>query len=495
MEMIIGFILMAALGVAVGIVFGAVPGMTATMAVAVFLPLTYAFDMQTALYLLLGLYVGGISGGLVSAILINIPGTPSSVCTTFDGYPMAQRGEGERALKIGITSSLLGGLFSLVCLWLLTPPLAKIAIKFGSVEKFLLILWAMTVIAALSKGSMTKGIFAGFLGVMLSLMGEFTDNNMMRMVPDIFRRELRAGFQLLPALIGLFAIAQLFQEAETGMKSAPLNANVNLNNTVKFSMRDFKGQWSNVVRSSIIGTLMGILPGVGGSAASIMAYSQAKGFSKNPETFGTGTPEGLIASESSNNGLTGGALVPLLSLGIPGDSTTAVLIGAFMLHGIQVGPLFITQNPDIWGTILTALLVSNILMFLLMFYPLKWIAQIVKIPKMRVYPVVILMCVVGAYATRSGVMFDVWSMLVFGVLGFLFTKVKLPAAPFLIGFILGGDLEKYFMDSLNGNGKSLTAFFTRPLGWVIWGLIILSIGYTVWDNKKGKKLDKAGMKD
>ena len=494
MELTLAFALMAALGVAVGIVFGAVPGMTATMAVAVFLPLTYAFDMNTALFLLLGLYVGGISGGLVSAILINIPGTPSSLCTTFDGYPMARRGEGERALKIGIVSSLFGGIFSLICLWLLTPPLARIAIKFGSVEKFLLILWAMTVIAALSKGSMTKGIFAGFLGVMLSLVGEFTDNNTMRMVPNMFRRELRAGFQLLPALIGLFAVAQLFQEAESGMKASSLEGGGAVRNIVRFSMKDFRGQWVNVIRSAAIGTLMGILPGVGGSAASIMAYSQAKNFSKKPDEFGTGTPEGLIASESSNNGLTGGALVPLLSLGIPGDSTTAVLVGAFMLHGIQVGPLFISQNPGTWNTILVALLISNILMFLMMFFMIKWLAKIVRIPKMRVYPVVMLMCVVGAYATRSGVMFDVWSMLIFGILGWIFSKIKLPVAPFLIGFILGGDLEQYFMDSLNGNGKSLTAFFTRPLGWAIWGLIILSVGYAVWDNRKGKKLDKAGMK-
>lgn len=495
MELILGYILMAALGVAVGIVFGAVPGMTATMAVAVFLPLTYAFDMNTALYLLLGLYVGGISGGLVSAILINIPGTPSSICTTFDGHPMARRGEAERALKIGIVSSLMGGIFSLICLWLLTPPLAKVAIKFGSVEKFLLILWAMTVIAALSKGSMTKGIFAGFLGVFIALIGEFTDNNMMRMVPGIFRRELRAGFQLLPALIGLFAVTQLFQEAESGMKATPLDDNVDLKSSRKFSMRDFKGQGVNVIRSAAIGTLMGILPGVGGSAASIMAYSQAKSFSKEPEKLGTGAVEGLVASESSNNGLTGGALVPLLSLGIPGDSTTAVLVGAFMLHGIQVGPLFISQNPDIWNTILIALLVCNLLMFAMMFYPLKWVAKIVKIPKMRVYPVVLLMCVVGAYATRSGVMFDIWSMLVFGILGYIFSKLKIPVAPFLIGFILGGDLETYFMDSLNGNDKSLLAFFTRPLGWAIWALIIVSVWYAVWDNRKGKKLEKAGMKD
>ncbi|MBQ7197124.1 MAG: tripartite tricarboxylate transporter permease, partial [Synergistaceae bacterium] len=354
---------LALLGTAVGIIFGAIPGMTATMAVAVFLPMTYAFQLVPALYLLLGLYVGGISGGLIPAILINVPGTPSSVCTGFDGYPMARRGESERALKIGITASFLGGMISLIVLALLTPPLAKMAIKFSAIEKFLIILFAMTVIAALSKGSMTKGVFAGFLGVLLSLVGELAMNNKMRMVPSFLSDELRSGFQLLPLLIGLFAICQMFQEAEKGMQSNNLDEGVTVEGAKKFSFSDFKGQTVNVIRSSLLGTFMGILPGVGGSAASLIAYSQAKSFSKNPDMMGKGAPEGLIASESSNNGLTGGALVPLLSLGIPGDATTAVLIGAFLLQGIQVGPLFIGQHPDIWNQILLALCACNILMF------------------------------------------------------------------------------------------------------------------------------------
>ena len=486
---------MAFIGVVVGIIFGAIPGMTATMAVAVFLPLTYAFDLVPALYLLLGLYVGGISGGLVPAILINIPGTPSSVCTGFDGHPMARRGEGERALKIGITSSLLGGLISLLVLALLTPPLAKAAIKFSAVEKFLIILFAMTVIAALSKGSMTKGVFAGFLGVLISLIGELTMNNKMRMVPSFLKMELRSGFQLLPVLIGLFAIAQMFQEAESGMKSNNLNAGVDVANAQKFSLKDFKGQAVNVIRSSLFGTLMGILPGVGGSAASLIAYSQAKSWSKHPELLGTGAPEGLIASESSNNGLTGGALVPLLSLGIPGDSTTAVLIGAFMLQGIQVGPLFIQQNPETWNQILLALLICNFMMFLIMFFPLKLISKIVNVKSCRLYPVILLMCIVGAYAIRSGVMFDVWSLLIFGILAYVFAKIKLPSAPFLIGFILGGDLEKYFIEAVQGNDYTLRAFFTRPIALVIWVLIIFFLGYAIWDNLKGKTMEKNGMKD
>ncbi|WP_069998645.1 tripartite tricarboxylate transporter permease [Cellulosilyticum sp. I15G10I2] len=476
----------ALLGVIGGIIFGAIPGMTATMAIAIFLPLTYAYDLTTSLYLLLGLYVGGISGGLIPAILINIPGTPSSITTGFDGYPMAKRGEAERALRIGITASLMGGIISLVCLWLFTPPLARLAIKFSAVEKFLIILFAMTVIAALSKGNMIRGIFAGFLGVFTALIGVFGDNNQLRMVPDMFKMQLMGGFELLPVLIGLFAISQIFEEAEKGMRREAISGEIG-KSTLKFSFKDFKGQFVNVLRSSGIGTFMGILPGVGGSAASLLAYSQTKNFSKKPDELGKGAVEGLVSSESANNGLTGGALIPLLSLGIPGDSTTAVLVGAFMLQGIQVGPLFITQNPDIWHVILLALLICNILMFVVMFYPIKFISKIINIPQCRLYPVIIIMCLVGAYSIRNGNMFDVWSLLLFGLLGYIFMKVKLPIAPYLIGFILGRDLEKYFIDSLKGAGGNLGVFFSRPIGWAIWILIFISIGYAILDDRKAKK--------
>jgi putative tricarboxylic transport membrane protein len=478
----------AVLGVFVGIIFGALPGMTATMAVAIFLPLTYAYDLNTALFLLLGLYVGGISGGLVPAILINIPGTPSSITTGFDGHPMAKRGEGVRALRIGITSSLFGGIFSLIVLALFTPPLASVAIKFSSVEKFLIIVFAMTIIAALSKGNMTKGIFAGFLGVLTALLGTFNDNQKIRLVPEFLKMDLYNGFDLLPVLIGLFAISTMFEEAELGMKKSIVNVtDLKDKETRKFSFKDFKGQAVNLIRSASIGTFVGILPGVGGSAASLLSYSQTKSWSKEPEKLGTGAVEGLVSSETSNNGLTGGALVPLLSLGIPGDSTTAVLIGAFMLQGIQVGPLFITQNPTIWNTILFALLICNIIMFVMMFYPVKYIANIIKIPKNRLYPVVLVMCLVGAYASRNGNMFDVWALLIFGIIGYVFSKIGIPATPYLIGFILGRDLEKYFIDSLKGSGGSLGVFFSRPIGWVIWALIAASIAYAIFDNRKDKK--------
>ncbi|QAT48917.1 hypothetical protein EQM14_03525 [Caproiciproducens sp. NJN-50] len=480
-------ITMALLGVVAGLVFGAIPGMTATMAVAIFLPLTYAYDIQTSLFLLLGLYVGGISGGLIPAILINIPGTPASITTCFDGYPMARRGEGERALKLGITASLLGGLISLICLALFTPPLAALALKFSAVEKFLVILFALTIIAALSKGQMLVGVFMGFLGVLIALMGTFDDNNKLRMVPGFLSEPLIYGFSLLPVIIGLFALGQMFAEAETGMKKNVIDDSV-MQNTIKFSFRDFKGQTVNVLRSALLGTFTGLLPGVGGSAASLLSYSQAKNFSKHPEKYGTGFPEAVIASETANNGMTGGAMIPLLSMGIPGDSTTAVLIGAFALQGMQIGPLFISQNPELWNAILWAMLLCNLYMFVVMFFPIKYISKIVYVPKQRLYPVIILACIIGAYAGNNGVAFDMWSLIIFGILGYVFDKLKLPTTPFLIGFILGGDLEKYFVDAIKGSSGRLSIFFTRgPICWVLWLFIILSIAYAVVSDRKDKR--------
>ena len=378
-------------------------------------------------------------------------------------------------------------MFSLVCLWLFTPPLAKLAIQFSAVEKFLVILFALTIIAALSKGQMLMGIWMGLAGVLVALMGTFDDNNKLRLVPHLFRKELIYGFSLLPVLIGLFALGQMLEEAEKGMRKEHIDKGLLAKNARKFSFADFKGQIVNVLRSSALGTFMGILPGVGGSAASLMAYTQTKNFSKHPDELGKGATEGLIASESANNGLTGGALIPLLSMGIPGDSTTAVLVGAFALQGMQIGPLFISNNQDLWYSVLIGLALCNVIMFAVMFFPIKLISRIIYIPKQRMYPIILLMCVVGAYAANYGVMFDVWSLIVFAVVGYLFVKLKLPATPFLIGFILGGDLERYFVDALKGSGGDLTVFFTRgPICWVLWLFILASVAYAVVQERKDK---------
>ena len=469
-------------GTFVGIVFGAIPGMTATMAVAVCLPITYSLGLENGLALLLGLYVGGISGGLVPAILLGIPGTPSSITTTFDGYPMAQRGEGEKALRIGIVSSFVGGIISLIVLWLFAPALADFAIKFSYVEKFLIILFALTVMAALSK-DMLIGIFSGVLGIFIALIGVYDisdgGNGNYRLIPPGTEYWLDGGFSLLPVLIGLFGLAAILEQAELGVPKGHSKEELQVGEKSTFSFGIFKGQIVNLVRSSGIGTFVGILPGVGGSAASILAYSNAKTFSKKPENFGKGEPSGIIASESGNNGLTGGALVPLLSLGIPGDSTTALLIGAFTLQGVQVGPLFIGNNPDTWNAMIFAMLIANIAMFVMMYFAIRYFALVVTVPKHILFPVILMMCVIGAYTINYGIMFDVWTLLIFGIAGWLFLKLRLEVAPFIIGFILGPSAEVYFVKSLESFG-TLGIFFTKSwIAMVLWVLIIGSVAGSI----------------
>jgi len=483
------FFLLTTAGVFIGIMFGAIPGMTATMAVAVCLPITYSLNLHEGLALLLGLYVGGITGGLIPAILLNIPGTPSSIATTFDGYPLAKKGHGELALKTSIVASLFGGLFSTLILFFCAPLLASVAIKFSYVEKFLIILLSLTVIASLSK-QLLVGIFSGLLGIFLSLMGSYDitkgGNGNVRLMFDFMEPYLSSGFSLLPVLIGLFALSKLFEEAEKGYEEPDHQDKINLNSNTPFEFKAFKQHLGNLVRSSSIGTFIGMLPGIGGSAASILAYTQQKNFSKKPETMGEGAQEGLVASESSSNALTGGALIPLVSLGIPGDSTTAVLIAAFTLQGLQIGPLFIGQNQSTWHTMMFALVVANIVMFLVMFSSIRQISKLVLIPKYILYPIIVLMCVVGSYAINHGVMFDVWTLLLFGVLGYIFQKVGLEIIPLVIGFILGPTAEIYFVKSIESYG-TLSIFFTKsPIAMFLWVLLILSILYSFKSHKKNK---------
>lgn len=487
------FALLVFVGTVIGIVFGAIPGMTATMAVAVCLPLTYSLGLQEGLALLLGLYVGGISGGLVPAILLNIPGTPASIATTFDGHPMNQRGEGEIALKLGIYASLFGGIFSLVVLYFFAPALADFAIKFSYVEKFLIIFFALTIMGALCN-NMLVGVFSGVLGVLVSLVGAYsTDkggNGEYRLMFEFMEPYLSGGFSLLPVLIGVFGLSSILIEAEEGVPATASTTGTAMSRQKKFRLSIFRGQGINLFRSAFIGTFVGLLPGVGGSAASIMSYSQAKAFSKEPQSYGKGNPAGIIASEASNNGLTGGALIPLLSLGIPGDATTAILIGAFTLQGVQVGPLFISGNTDVWNMIIVAMLLANIFMFAMMFFAIRHIARIVTVPKYILLPIILVMCVVGSYTINYGIMFDVWTLFLFGLFGYLAHRIGLEIAPFIIGFILGPSAEIYFVKSLESFG-TLSIFFTKSwIAGVLWVMIALSIAMSVWMSRSNGRSAK-----
>jgi putative tricarboxylic transport membrane protein len=425
----------------------------------------------------------------VPAILLGIPGTPSSITTCFDGYPMAQRGEGEKALRIGIFASLVGGLISLTALYLFAPALADFAIRFSYVEKFLIILFALTVMAALST-NMLLGIFSGFLGIFVSLIGVYdvTDggNGHFRLIPPGTEYWLDGGFSLLPVLIAVFGLAAILEEAEKGMPKGMSLKDIHVGPHSRFSLSVFRGQALNLVRSSGIGTLVGILPGVGGSAASILSYTAAKTTSKHPERFGKGEPAGIMASEAGNNGLTGGALVPLLSLGIPGDSTTALLVGAFALQGVQVGPLFIGNNADTWNAMMVAMIVANLAMFVMMYFAIRWFAMVVAVPKHILYPLILMMCVIGAYTINYGVMFDVWTVLIFGVFGWLAVKIGLEIAPFIIGFILGPSAEIYFVKSLESFGD-LTIFVTKSwIAVLLWVLIAGSVALSIAMERKAR---------
>ena len=486
------FVALVVGGTFVGLIFGAIPGMTATMAVAVCLPLTYSLGLENGLALLLGLYVGGISGGLVPAVLLGIPGTPSSIATCFDGYPMAQRGEGETALRISIIASLVGGMFSLIALYFFAPILADFAIQFSYVEKFLIILFALTVMGALSS-NLLLGIFSGVLGIFVSLIGVYdvTDggNGHFRLIPPGTEYWLEGGFSLLPVLIALFGVSAILEEAETGMPRGMSVKEVKVGKGSRFSFSIFKGQIRNLLQSSAIGTFVGILPGVGGSAASILSYTAAKTTSRHPEEYGKGSAEGIIATEAGNNALTGGALVPLLSLGIPGDSTTALLVGAFALQGIQVGPLFIGNNPGTWNAMMIAMILANIAMFVMMYFAIRWFAMVVAVPKHILYPVILMMCVIGAYTINYGIMFDVWTVLIFGVLGWLFVKLRIEVAPFIIGFILGPSAEIYFVKSLESFWDVTNLFTKIMIALFLWLLIAASLVASAVLARKAKLLE------
>ena len=475
-------ILLVAAGVALGLVFGSIPGLTATMAVAICLPITYGMDPIAGMSLLMGLYIGGVSGGLIPAILLKLPGTPSSIATTFDGYPMAQRGEPGKAFNYAIVSSFLGGLLSIIVLIMIAPPLGRVALQFGPYEFFAIVIFSLTLIASLSGDSLPKGIMAGLLGIAFAMVGSAPIDAFPRFTYGF--TDMNAGFNLLPVLIGLFALSEIFLSAEKKVKKG-LNAKLKKVN-YRVSVKEYMAQGWNFLRSSLIGIGIGILPGIGGGTSNIIAYVAAKSSSKKPEEFGKGNPAGVVASESSNNAAVGGALVPLISLGIPGDTVTAMLLGGLVLHGLQPGPLLMQNSGDVVYGIFAALLIANVFMILFLFLGMKGFIRLLSIPQHILYPIILALCVVGAFGVNNR-LFDVGALLFFGVLGYLMVKFGFPLTPLVLGFILGPLLETNLRRGLMLSQGDFMPFLTSPIAAVFLLIAAASVIFAIYSNNKKKK--------
>ena len=474
------------LGTFLGIFFGASPGMTSSMGIALALPLTYSMGIVNGMSLLLGIYIGSISGGLITAILINIPGTPASVATTFDGHPMALRGEGGRAIRVGTLYSFLGGMFSLVALFLISPVLAKWALKFSYEEYFSIAVLSLLLISSLSGKSIVKGMVSALVGVILTTVG---------MAPvDTVRRytfgfvSLDGGLKLLPLMIGVYAVAEVLKVAGSVQSGdmKPLNYK---SSGLGVSIKEFKEQFKNFVVSSLLGTGIGILPGLGAAISNLIAYSVSKKMSKHPERYGTGCIDGIIASETANNAVSGGALIPLLTMGIPGDAGTTMLLAAFMLKGITPGPLLFDTYADVIYAMFAILIVANIMMLVIQIYGLPVFLKLLSVPKNILLPVVMVLASIGAFALNNRI-FDVWSILFFAVLGFGLSKFEFPPAPIVLGFVLGPIIELNFRRGMMSSYGSFFNFFTRPISGTVLVITIVLLAVQVARAVRRKKTQR-----
>jgi len=462
-------------GLMLGIIVGAIPGLTGVMAVSLAVPLTFKMNVIDGLSLLIGLYLGSMIGGLISATLLKIPGTPASIATTFDGYPMAvDKGRPGLALNIGIFSSLIGGLFSALCLFLIAPAIARTVLKLAPFDLFSIVLCAIVLIGALSPGAYIKGITAGLLGLFISTIGWSPIDNVYRFSFGI--HELEGGFSLAPVLIGLFAMSQVFVEIENIRKKLPEFKTKFKAEFPKISL--FIKYRMDFLRSTLIGEAIGILPGIGAAAAGMLSWIAARGSSKHPEKFGKGTPEGIIASETANNAVTGAGLIPLLTLGIPGCPVAAVLFGALMMKGIQPGPLVFSHRPDIIYGFFMSLFLANVGMFVLMILLIRPFTMVLRIPKYFVVPVIVVFCIAGTYAVNNR-FFDSFTAIFFGLLAYSLNKKGYPIAPMALGFILGNIGERYLRIGLSASGGSPLPLITRPVSFIFLGVTFLFVVYLV----------------
>ncbi|MGD9640565.1 MAG: tripartite tricarboxylate transporter permease [Synergistaceae bacterium] len=474
-------------GVAAGIAFGSIPGISATMAIALFLPISFKMTALQGMSLLVSIYIGGISGGLISAILLRMPGTPSSVATCFDGAPMAMRGEAQKALGVGIFYSFLGTLLSLLMLIFLSPIVANIALKFGTFEYFSIALFSLTMIASLSTGSIVEGLLAAFFGMLCATIGLAPVDAVARFT--FGSNQLLSGIDILPILVGMFALSEIMVTAEDvrlGTKKTVMTVTKNAVGGFGFTVAEFMSQIGNFIRSALIGIGIGILPGLGGSTANLIAYSVAQNQSKHPEKFGTGIIDGVVATESANNASIGGAMVPLLTLGIPGDMATAMLLGGLMLHGLQPGPLLFVSQPVIVYGMFIAMILANFAMLFEEYFGIRLFVKILKTPKHILLPIIFVLCIVGVFGLNNR-MFDTMLVIIFGAVGYFFIKAKLPVAPFIMGYILERILETNLRRAMMSSQGSWMPFLTQPISCVFLLITAASLIWSIYKLTKDKK--------
>ena len=459
-------------GTGIGILIGALPGLSVNMGIALLFPLTFAYTGIGGILMLMGIYCGAIYGGSISAILLNTPGTPASAATTLDGFPLAiKKNQPGRALGLSTLGSLFGGVFSAITLMLISPLLAKVALKFSKPEFFALAIFGISIITSLSSGSVLKGLMGGILGLFLATIGIDAMSGEMRFTfGSIY---LLGGISFIPILIGLFAFSQILLTIEESYGVPQQKKVVKIDRSFP-TLKDVKQVLGTLIRSSFIGTFIGCVPGTGGDIASFISYDQAKKWSKHKEEFGNGAIEGICAPEAGNNAVSGGAFIPMLTLGIPGDGATAIMLGALLVQGIQPGPLlFKEQLPTVYSLFL-GLLVANIVMGIFGFSLIRLFVKVINVPNKYLLPLIFSLTFVGAYAYNNSLT-DIFIMVGFGIIGYFMNKFEFSMSAVIIGIILGKLAEANFRGSLIMSDGNLMVFVQHPICLTLLLIALLSL--------------------
>lgn len=475
-------------GVAVGVAIGAIPGINGPMAIALFIPLTYYMSPLAAIGFLVGLNKGAFFGGAISAVLLRTPGTPEAAATTWDGYPLTQQGKGEKALRMALYSSVTGDVFSTTLLVLIAAPLASVALYMGPSEMFALISVALTVVAGIGTKSISRGLIAAALGLLIGMIGTEPVTALPRLTFGIY--QLESGLSLIPVAIGLLAFSEILMQLERHVRNIGSNECVTSFSKRKedryVSWKEYKETLRTLLRSSLIGVGVGAMPGLGAPVASFLSYDRAQKKSKTPEEFGKGKLEGIAASEAANSAVVGASLIPLFVLGIPGNLAVAMLMGAFMIHGMMPGPLLFQENAQLMYGIFGSLIIASLFLLVIGRFGMPLFCKAVQIPSTILYPIVIFTTIMGAYLGQSS-LFDIKVMLVFGVLGYFMRKFDFSYVALLIGFILVPEWERSLQQVVIISQFDTFMFFRRPIAMLLMGLTFFVIIKTFWDSVKAKK--------